>query len=168
MKCKKAQKLILTDYIDKQLSQGLQNEIESHINSCSECRQYKDQLLRATAAAFKNTEEIKPPDMVWSKIKQSISDKDIQPQHSRLVVFKNSLLDMFTVRKPALVFATMALMILIIGIVINPGIRTQLKNENGISMIVEKETEFLESLDISSAYNNEEINFGTSIEEYLL
>jgi anti-sigma factor RsiW len=80
MDCKKIKELILTDYSDGEIDAGSREEIEAHLAACAACRQLAGALRKAAIEPFKKIEAVKPPDVVWYRIKEAImSEKERQP-----------------------------------------------------------------------------------------
>ncbi|MCX5667315.1 MAG: zf-HC2 domain-containing protein [Candidatus Omnitrophica bacterium] len=72
MNCKRAEKLILTDYIDGNLKGRALEEIELHIRSCPGCHALA-QDLKAAGKLFRAVPRQEAPSEVWRKIRDEIS-----------------------------------------------------------------------------------------------
>lgn len=73
MKCKHAQDLILTEYLDLSL---LRPELKSHLESCAECRQFEAAAREVTMASFEKAERLPVPERLWEKIKNGIETEE--------------------------------------------------------------------------------------------
>jgi len=70
MKCSKAKKLI-NDYIDGQLSENLNLQVEHHLEHCSGCQKVLKDLQKIISAA-RNLEEYSPSQGTWRTIQQRL------------------------------------------------------------------------------------------------
>lgn len=80
MECKKIQELLLTDYLDGEASDALQNEIERHVNSCHTCRQLERDLLKTVIEPLRKAKESKPPDFLWNHIKEALEKETLEKE----------------------------------------------------------------------------------------
>ena len=62
MKCKDAEKLILTDYLDEQLGEGPRKQVEKHLAICEQCRKYELLTKKTVIEPFTNVERLNPPE----------------------------------------------------------------------------------------------------------
>jgi len=72
MNCKRAEKLILTDYIDGNLKGRALEEIEAHLGACPGCRALTEEL-RAAGKLFRAVPRQEAPGVVWHRIYDEIS-----------------------------------------------------------------------------------------------
>lgn len=165
MNCKKTQELILTDYIDGQITPKLQRQLEKHISACDECRRFEQLLQQKAIAPFRSAKEIKPPNFIWQRIKESII-LEKETQHARRPSrLRDSWSRIFTIPKPVFVIA--AIMIIVISVVVT---KLPFRTQSLVSAYIEEQIEFLSSLDINgTSYSDTDyMNLGTTIEEYVL
>jgi len=73
MKCKKIEKW-LSDLVDGELSERKRKEVESHLQKCSLCRSYQEQLERTQTTAKELDYRSVPPDY-WEEFPSRIKDK---------------------------------------------------------------------------------------------
>jgi len=165
MNCKRTQELIMTDYSDNEANDALRKDVERHLNSCNGCRDFKRNLEEAAIQPFRTTEKVKPPDFVWNRIKENITS---EKEEKRNVLFnlRDSLYNVFAVRKPAFAVTAVIVTIIIALFLARPPF-------NGTKLVnnyVGEQIEFLILLDVNAtdSLDGEYADLGTSIEEYLL
>ena len=73
MKCQKARGLILTDYMDGELSDERSREIEGHLSACAACRKFEAAVRAKTAAPFTLIKKEEPPPYIWEGIRERVS-----------------------------------------------------------------------------------------------
>jgi predicted anti-sigma-YlaC factor YlaD len=141
MRCRKIRDLIITDYMDNEISPANKDLVDRHLKDCGRCREYKAVLTRSAIEPFRKIEAIKPSDSVWRGIKAAI-----QPER------RPSLMPgFFYVPERAFALATVAVMIFFLGILAKTYMDRQ-------------ETAGLDSPDQTEYF----IGYGTAIEEYFL
>ncbi len=165
MKCDKVQELILTDYLDGQINEELKVDIEKHLTSCTDCKEYERVARATTVTPFNNTERLSPPATTWARIRSQI-EKEEQPQE-RTNPFANligRIKPLLYIPKPAFAVATAAIAILVIVTVI------KLPSEKIVKLSIEEQIECMDYL--LGAFNEESSDgnndFETSVEEYFL
>ena len=72
MNCKKIQDLILTDYLDDQISEKEKRPIEEHLSHCRFCRDFAAAARKVGAGLFTNLDKVGPPEFVWRRIRENI------------------------------------------------------------------------------------------------
>ena len=75
MNCKQCQEHILTDYLDGQAIPRLKQEIDGHLASCSQCKEFLTQVEKMIVEPFKNAPRIMPSEEIWENIRRKISDE---------------------------------------------------------------------------------------------
>jgi len=165
MSCEKIKELIMTDYIDGQLGTKSAKGVQEHLRTCSRCRQFELGLLKAIEP-FKNLKETAPPDFLWEKIKENITETQQEGSIGVLAILNGYLRALFNARRPVVVFATVVVIFITTAVITN----LSFSKQRALNAYFQEQTEFLASLDTdsenSSASNHTEP--GTSIEEYLL
>ena len=156
MNCKKAQELILTDYFDEQFEAELKNDLEDHISSCFGCREFASVAHKSVVNPFLNAEKILPSDHVWRNIKESIENEPVPAAPKSLEYFFKMLKESFLFTRPAYALAC----ILIIFFTTMLWSRTRMN----------REIEYIEYLvDVPEVLsNNQNVGYGTAIEDYFL
>ncbi len=110
MNCKKIQELILTNYLDQEMPQDKQKELESHIASCSECSEFLALAKETTIEPLANikTDNLSQ-DIVWSKIQKEIQEeKQSLIDYDQAPGFLEKLKKIIFSPKPRLVWSTVA------------------------------------------------------------
>lgn len=164
MNCKRIKELLMTDYIDGEMSAELQKQLKQHLNSCDKCRQFEETLQKTVVEPFKKAQEFKPPEAVWDRIRTAITAQETQTEPF-LERLRNRLFDVFYVPKP--VFAAVAVMTVILITAAVIFIKLPFDNQKMASAYLHEQIQFLSYLDLDYA-NTDDIDLGTSIEEYFL
>ncbi|MCX5701593.1 MAG: zf-HC2 domain-containing protein, partial [Candidatus Omnitrophica bacterium] len=81
MNCKKIKDLIITDYIDQELSKSRQEEVITHLKTCSRCRAFEQALRKRVSEPLRKIEPVKPPESIWQRVQEAI-DEEETVQHS--------------------------------------------------------------------------------------
>jgi len=162
MNCKKMQELIMTDYTDSETSVALRKQVERHLDSCSGCSDFKRNLEETAIRPFRAAEKVKPPDFVWNRIEESVTSE----KRNILLNLRDSLYNVFAVRKP--VFAVTAVIATIVIVLFLA--RPPLNGTELVNSYVGEQIEFLTLLDADTtdSLDGEYQDLDTSIEEYLL
>ncbi|MBU1043200.1 MAG: zf-HC2 domain-containing protein [Candidatus Omnitrophica bacterium] len=180
MNCKKIQELILTDYLDQEMPQDRQKELETHIAACAACAEFLVRAKKAAIEPLANTKNAKlSQDIIWSKIQKEIqTEKESLLDYNQVPSFLEKLKSIIFFPKPRLAWSTLAVIaVLIIGLNIGQeqidfGKNNQVKiaavNSEKVveNQIIEIEREEYLSylLDQDDAYTG----YGTSLESYFL
>lgn len=165
MNCKKVKELILTDYLDGQVSEQQKKQIEKHLASCGPCKEYELLAKKTVIEPFNNAERLRPSEAVWHKIKEHIEEEE-QELTSPFADLIRRIKSFLYVPKPALVVATIIVVLLVIVTIVKlPSEKQEIVKVNS-----EKQIECMTYL--LSVFNQDSTNevngFGTSIEEYFL
>ncbi len=161
MKCKKIRGLLLTDYLDGQMSQVRKADMEKHMAGCPACKKFSLDAEKIASGLFTNVEKSFPEDFIWHRIKE-----DIIRQGEKKPSFTDALVERLRgfrfIPKPALAFAT-ALILLILS-----GVATKLIVTSQAPM-----GKYAEAFDYvtgtrGDVFGDNETGLGTSIEEYFL
>jgi anti-sigma-K factor RskA len=156
MNCKKVKELLLTDYIDCEISIALRQKIDKHISGCNDCRSFQEQVEKNLPPLFSKARVDSPSDEMWHNIKSKILSKG---QEAKDNIF---ILRPF-VKKSIFAFATAAALLLAV---------ISFKVQNGrhsVNNILLEEAYYL----YNSGGNGKtgffsQPNFGTIIEEYFM
>jgi anti-sigma factor RsiW len=115
MECKKMQERLMTEYVDKELDPAENAEVERHLTSCSDCREFLEVVRQSAVTPFKEVEEIQPEDAVWLKIQEKI---EAERKHSWdwFGGLADSLAPFFRISAPAfrLAFATALVLVVVV------------------------------------------------------
>ncbi len=115
MKCERVQEVILTDYIDKALDERLAKEIDRHILTCADCREFKSIAIEKAVKPFKKVQEAQAPSYIWERVKGRIAaDHTVETKHSGIL--KDIFWSLGRIPKPAVAFAAAAAVIIAIFI----------------------------------------------------
>jgi anti-sigma factor RsiW len=111
MNCEKIQELILTDYSDNELKHPIKRDVEAHLKSCQQCKEFEIALRKTAITPFQGIEDVQPPEFVWHRIKEDIQ-KDTQKETSFVDTVVERLKKVFFLPSPALVYASITIIIL--------------------------------------------------------
>jgi len=163
MNCKRIRELVKTDYIDGEASAEVQKEIREHLSVCNQCRQFERALQEMAIEPFKKAREIRPPELVWHRIKETIEKK---PSEGLFAGLRNSLDIIFGLRKPVIAGVIIAVIVVIMTVFI----KLPLNNQQAMSSYLEEQIEFISCLDADEVgyFNGGQLDLGTAVEEYFL
>lgn len=111
MNCKQIQELILTDYIDQQLTTERQQEIKTHIKNCPSCLEFETVVKTKAINIFKENNIVKTPAYVWNNIQEKIY---AEQKLGFIELLKNKLANLFILPKPAYAIAGILTVILLV------------------------------------------------------
>lgn len=137
MRCKKIRKMILTDYIDRELDTRNYEEIESHLASCEGCRKVKEEALGVTAS-LRYSARLDPPETLWVGIKEAIEEENAAKENDVFSGIREFLAD----KKPVL--AAMATAFAIAAVVL---VKSYVYDPLVLNAYMVKQMEFLDYLD---------------------
>jgi predicted anti-sigma-YlaC factor YlaD len=165
MKCKRVKDLIV-DYIDGEISQTLHKDITTHLETCPSCRELEQSLRRLAIEPLRQAEKAGVPERIWLKIKQAIVNKK-----QRLLIpdFINQLRYYFRIRRPVLVPVVSILVVILMISVL--ALRKNITTYNMLNAYLGEQAEFILQLAENgeeSYFGIDEIDLGTSIEQFLL
>ncbi len=156
MNCKKIQELLVTDYLDGELSTTILDSIKQHMDSCIHCRQFEQETQRIMLP-FEKARYIEPPTRVWKGVREKIIAEQMLPQDSLFACLVERLREfLFIYRQP--VFATIALTVVAFALIF-----IHMPEQTDILNVVAE--------DIGSMNHEENdmiCDFGTDIEKYFL
>ena len=155
MNCEKTKELILTDYIDNEISEKDKIRLNIHFADCQECQGFFEIVKRTVVKPFANLKKVEPPELIWERIKEAIVAKQ---QENPIFVFH--------IPRPVLAMSTMMALVLIFAL----AAALRFGNRGVSSANREDQAEFstysIES-PVSESLNNG-AGFGTSIEDSFL
>lgn len=164
MRCARCKELIMTDYTDGELEQGVREEVAGHLESCASCRKFKEVFIKKAVKPIKSAELIEPPEFIWHNIKERIISERQPATQSALSALRERLSRVFAIPKPVL--ATAAVMVIVFGLMV-AGLSVYRQSVKGSFM---SEPEFF-STEVGE-YNGEsglsDSGFGTSIETFFM
>lgn len=136
MRCEQAQELILTDYTDGQLDEALRREVAGHIKDCSVCREFEATVRAKAVEPLRGAEKPEAPAYLWSRIRQRI-EAEGRPAGAFGIgdmlagaagILKRGMDAILRIPKPALAFATVAMLIIAVALARQPIERRSLNN----------------------------------------
>ena len=165
MNCRRIKELIMTDYIDNEISEEVKKQIKRHLKDCSQCRQFEQTLRQAAVEPFRKAEEVQPPDSIWPQIKENITVQEKQAE-GFFVGLRDRLQLIFTARRPVFAVATIMAVILI-AVIFR---RLPFNSQNGVSGYIGEQIEFFSYLgaDETGDFDTDYIDLDTAIEKYFL
>ena len=116
MDCEKIRELLLTDYLDKEADITQGTRVQKHLESCTACKRFEQELRRAAVEPFKNAATPEAPESVWLAIKEKIAEREGR-RVTVLDVIRQKL-EAFFLPRPALAFASAMVIVLIMSGVI--------------------------------------------------
>jgi predicted anti-sigma-YlaC factor YlaD len=163
MDCKKAQELLLTDYVDGEVSATVSSEIKAHLKSCTACRALEQKVL-GVRKHFREINPVQPPEKVWNSIKESLAKEQVRYEGSlvsRAIDFIHSSL---WLRKPAFALSTVITVILLAVTVM----QFQAPRQRLVKDYLRQQSDYMRSLQYPvNGETEKDFDFGTNIESYL-
>lgn len=74
--CKDIQELILTNYLDGEVDEGLKIRIDRHLSECAECRKLAAEAKETLVVPFEQAPAEKVPAHLWAAIKDKIENSE--------------------------------------------------------------------------------------------
>lgn len=177
MNCKKAQELILTDYLDEEINK---EQVDAHIASCKECREFLAVVKKITVEPLEQaTKDNLSRDVIWTRIQDEIKTKESDAQgYNWDLGFLSRLKDIIFAPKPVFAMGTCAALIMMV-LALNFNARQSQLPSNAQSsnpvIVAEKITdaqtkEIDQDIYLTYYFDQSESaqNYGTSLEEYFL
>ena len=153
----------MTDYIDGEISKELKEEVEKHLTICEDCWQLKQDLQGISGDLFEKVKQIKVTDLVWVRIKESVTKKRKQ-LNSVLGNLMNYLRPDFFIKKPVFSMALMGTIIFLAVIFT----KISFNNQKVVNAYLKEQVDFFVYLDTREEdfLTADSMEFGTSIEKY--
>lgn len=111
MDCNKMEEIILTGYMDGELTGGALKDVEAHLTSCSRCRGLASEL-KSVSAEFKKSGREDPPSEVWERIRSEVSRTPAAAVFAQ-EFFRSARL-IFVRLRPAIAITTAVALILVV------------------------------------------------------
>ena len=169
MPCEHFQELLLTDYLDQELSAQQRSLLDAHLAQCPECRAFAEKAQQVAVEPFKRLERLEPSPQLWANIKEAIERVGPQPAvQGEGVDIWEKVKQLFYFPRPALALLSTVLMIVMLLAVLPKQAGWNLFGRG--DRAAEKEIEYLASLVEGTENMDSDANggYGTAIEEYLL
>ena len=165
MNCQRTQELILTDYIDGQMGDKQKNLIDQHLAHCHVCKGYLENVKSQAVDPFANAPKAVPDDFLWAQIKHTIKkEQQQQAEKSFISDFWKGVRSLVHVPRPAFAFATVATLVLMVGITS----QLVINNNQMMKINAQDQVMYLSSLINEPAGTNNGNDLGTPIEKYFL
>lgn len=167
MKCEQFQELILTDYLDEQLTAGRKAAVEGHLSSCEDCRQLAEAARKLAVEPFRHAGKVTlSQEEVWRRVKDKILSETPGQRTNPVAEFLEKLKDLLAVPNPAFSAAMALIMILAAGLFVV----TFRQPEQYVRVPVLEETTQSIAYVINEIAGEDDANggYGTAIEEYFL
>jgi hypothetical protein len=78
MQCAKIKDIIITDYIDNELDAKTRADIDSHLEACSECRAFKEDVFNTAVKPFRRPTLEPVPAFIWGSIRNKIAESSLK------------------------------------------------------------------------------------------
>jgi predicted anti-sigma-YlaC factor YlaD len=161
MRCKKAQELLKSDYLDGETNPGEMRNIAEHLEQCSKCRSVEKEL-QAQRMFFQEAKREQPPDHVWQNIRNAIIEESLdQDNQLRAGIFER-LREFLWPPRP--IFALASALTVVVFIAVLAGVIIQKRQLFNAGNGGESFTEYRLNDDSEVALSG----LGTGIEEYFL
>ncbi|GAX60953.1 transmembrane transcriptional regulator [Candidatus Scalindua japonica] len=165
MKCEQVKELILTDYLDGQMEKAKKTQLEEHLTTCRDCREYELLTRTTVVEPFYNIEKHNPPEATWNKTREQIIVEQQMHNNSIADLF-NRVKTLFYFPKPAFIAATVVVLFAVATTVI----KFPLENQETRKGVSDSQVECINYL--MSVFDEELINgdddLETSIEYFFL
>lgn len=167
MKCEQVKELILTDYLDGQLGKEQKAQLEKHLTTCRDCKEYELFTRTTVIDPFNNLERHNPPEAAWHNIREQIQEElPRQESSNAFAYFINRIQTLLSIPKPALVVTPVIVLILVVITLI------KLPHEDRKIVKVNPESQIECITYLMSVFDQEIMNvdddFETSIEGFFL
>lgn len=170
MKCEQIKDLLLTDYLDQQISDETAEAVNQHLLICHECREYSSIVKNKLIEPFKQFARKEPPEELWIKIKDAINHEeqvDLSADTPNAIDYIKNLLRLLN---PGMVLGGVMIMTVLVSSVFFV-YQTGKNQSSQISLEVQaKQIEHMAYLVADTADLSEEDNedYGDVIEEFFL
>ena len=164
-KCKEIKELIITDYLDNEISPKDRARLNIHFSRCKGCKEFYEQVKSKLIQPFAAVGKQDAPESIWQNVKQAIIAEQ-QEKPSVVGSLLSKLRSLIFVRRPAFAISTVMALVLIVGVVI----KVRLNSADGLSGSTQTQMENLAySMEMPfAALLNDGYSLGTPMEEYFL
>ncbi|MFC1594166.1 zf-HC2 domain-containing protein [Candidatus Omnitrophota bacterium] len=165
MNCKRIQELLMTDYIDGEMTQEQERQFKGHLHMCEACKQFEASLQEKAKEPFQGVEKVVPSESLWYRVQDTI-----EAEKSSRSIFSgvfDSMPDFLSGRKPAFAVATLAAIIFAAVVLI----RLPFNGRESTAIYLAEQAEFLSYLSGENGVYNGDFYLSDSdaaIEEYFL
>lgn len=168
MKCNQIQEFILTDYSDGQLEGEALKNVEQHLLSCPQCREFSAAVRQLSVEPFlKSNRPVPSQENVWRRIREGI-EAEPSPAYSPdpLSDTISKLKQIVWMPRPALALLAVAVIVLITAV----QLRTVGREKAAQMKFMENKVTYLAYVadELSINQTDESDSYGTAIEEYFL
>lgn len=164
MNCDDYKLMLATDYLDGEASGRSLRKIEDHTAHCASCREYGEALKAQSLAGFRDLPGPVPSGAVWNRIRQRVVERELlREDAARRSPGLAGFLSWFQLKRlPYLVPPALALFLLCVTFV--PEHTGVVAPETGGFIMRQVDV----GLDNEPAENDENMNFGTVIEDFFI
>ena len=165
MNCKRIKELILTDYIDNEMSDAERMRLNIHFAHCHECKELFDTVKNIAINPFAHVKKIDPPGFIWQRVKEAIIAKQQEKLDFVDAAFEK-LRSIFYIPKPALAMVTIMTLVFIVVLTTT----LKLSNNKVLEISSEDQAEYsIYSIETPvTTFLNDDGGFGTLVEKYFL
>jgi len=161
MDCKKVRDILISGYIDGEVTGKARDIIKGHLALCSQCQEYELNLRKHTAEVFTPAGRVKPPEEVWHKIKDNIAR---EKQKVWGVRFVEMIYEFINMRRPVLALSSVAVVLLLVIVFV----RFPVQRENMANIYLVEQVEYFSHLKGNNGTNGSSVDLGTDIEKYFM
>ncbi len=164
MKCKKIQTLLMTGYLDGEISAGVRQEVDGHLEGCPSCRQWK-QAVHETNRLFREAAPLEPPSAVWHRIEALVNAERKPAWYEQILILLSDLRLSFSLNFPKPVLGAILSLVVVMAVIPflpGNGNHRAARQYLGEQMIYFSPEEPQEPLD------GEEETIGSSLEYFLM
>lgn len=180
MNCERIQELILTDYADDRLPEDQKLQLEAHLAGCAHCREFAQAVTQKVLKPFSQVERLSPPESVWNKIKEEITQEEPVGSFRSFIRFIGSLQ---TLQGSVLLYSALLVLVTLTVLRVNRAPdKTNIAIQTTAPMTIAKietddnfseeeyEEEYLAYMvdEFAGNYAPYRDGYGTAIEEYFL
>lgn len=157
MRCEKVRSLLITDRLDNELSSIQRKQVENHLFKCRSCASYAESVYQLSIKPLRDVTPVKVPGHIWERISSSVSKQEDVPI-TVLDRVKNGLARLLSFPKPALAFATVAVVLLMAVFVV----RGPSSDQALLNIYLDEQIGFLYELN-----SNSSLDVGVPLEDLL-
>lgn len=118
MECEKIRELLLTDYLDKEADITVRTRVQKHLEACSACKRFEEEVRRTAVEPFRNAVKPQVPVSIWYAVREAIGQR--QSRAPGMLDAIKERLKVFYAPGPALAFAsTAAVALIVFGLITN-------------------------------------------------
>lgn len=171
MNCKEIQEKLLTDYLDAEADERLEQAVERHLASCPACREFLAAVRQTTVTPFTEAheEDILDKEAVWQEIKGRIQEEGPSaPATAYGTDWLAELKKLIWFPRPALALAALLLIVAAFAFRFygtHPAPVQELASQE-VQTSTDDLTDAWDEFTVAAA--DEDEDYGTAIEEYFL